>query len=1715
MPSPARIRSTIAYRVLGTMGLLAAGFFLGCTREDAGRSTEHVDTAAQAVLGTTIRVNQVGYVPNAPKIASAVRTAATTFVIKNASGTQVWPASGTANTSAPIVDTASGDTVVQADFSAYAGPCTGCTVSIGTEDSQPFDISTSVITDLRKTALKYFYFNRTMQLESQYLTDFASAGHARIALRPNDSAVTSYLGWTNRTFNVKDFHMDAGDVGTYGENHAMGMWLLMNLAETFSSTRTGTDGYALNIPESGNGIPDLIDEIAYSGTAAMSMLGCTPGTGESVTCVSGELGAHKIGHYIWYPYVKDSAADWGVFTPWREAYCDYSDLTKIPAKGWYADYGQMNTTTCASDADCVAAGAEDSSGHAAKCLLNRGTGYINECRNNCEARWLRQVSKPSTGATYGYTRYLAQLARLYYDAANPTSARSIKAKQFWNAAKDAYGRARSLPFRMWYNNMSEPKTNPEAQDASTYAASNLTPWAKTGCADANCAQVANACVTDADCALESACTTDDDCDQGSKCLSSKCKSDWNGDGTVNASDVAPVAKCFASSPFETNSNVSNKACVVDYDGNGSVEVSAGVPDPADFTSPRGTGPYDDRTPGDDAYAASSEMYLTAYALADAGVSTYKTHVTSSPFYKRVERGDWSSDALFGTLSLLTATSDLTTTDKDAMKANLYAYANYLRDAVNNQGYPSATPNVVNTSFGWKDQEGPDGKGDNRPEYRWGSNKDDAYGGMILVHAYKLSGDMSYLRAAYRTLDYLLGDNPMNASYVTGWGENAYSYAHHRFGLYSSGIKATPFPKGWLLGGPMSTLKICGWDETKTRAVAGADAKSDRMPANTSDSAENAWCTMEVTLDWNGGLAWLAYALEDLKTVVTPSGTGSPTCTDGVQNGTETGVDCGGSCSACVTPTCSDGVKNGTETGVDCGGSCAACATGQANGTTCTAGTQCTSGNCVDGVCCNTACGAGASDCQACNLTGTVGTCSFVASTVVCRASTGTCDVAENCTGSSATCPADGFAANTVTCRASAGPCDVADKCTGSSGACPADAFAANTVQCRAASGVCDVAENCSGSSAACPADAFAANTVTCRASAGACDVADKCSGSSGSCPADALAANGTVCRASAGTCDVAETCTGSATTCPADAVASNTTVCRTSAGVCDAAELCNGTATTCPTDAFASSSTTCRSSTGACDPAEMCSGSASTCAADTNNCSTGGSGTISWDKWTNQTGTTIVTSLLTTTPNSSGTFTSFEAPIASGDNYQLRVRGYLTAPTTGSYTFWIAGDDAVELRFNSAGTAVSTTVIAYHGGWTNSQEWNKYTTQKSAAISLTAGTQYYIEAIVKEGTGGDNLAVGWAKPGEATTAPSGVIPGTQLSPYVASLLANGSACSAGSQCTSANCVDGVCCNTTCGGGVADCQACNLTGSVGTCTNAPNTTVCRAAAGTCDAAESCTGSSPTCPTDAKLASGTVCRAAVTGGCDVAEACDGTSAACPNDAVAASGTVCRSAGSSATCDPAETCSGSSNSCPSNAYASNGTACSGGSCNGSGTCVSCTPPAAPGSPVATAGNAQVTLSWATVSGATSYTIKRSTTSGSGYTTVASGVTSTSYINTGLTNGTTYYYVITATGSCESSNSTQVSATPAGATEPCTPNLTLDSTATSTGNFNTSGAYCVKVVRDMAGWGCSNFDGRTLQINDVVKTPGAMPLPAKVNNAYYFEASAGTYNYASCYWW
>ena len=219
-------------------------------------------------------------------------------------------------------------------------------------------------------------------------------------------------------------------------------------------------------------------------------------------------------------------------------------------------------------------------------------------------------------------------------------------------------------------------------------------------------------------------------------------------------------------------------------------------------------------------------------------------------------------------------------------------------------------------------------------------------------------------------------------------------------------------------------------------------------------------------------------------------------------------------------------------------------------------------------------------------------CQFRASGQTCRPSVGVCDLADTCTGGSATCPAD--AKSTAQCRASAGVCDIAEFCNGVSNNCPGDFFQPASVECRGSAGVCDPAENCTGSGPSCPGDAK--STAECRASAGLCDVAESCDGVGNDCPADGFASGATVCRGSAGVCDLAESCTGSGPACPADA--KSTAECRGSAGVCDVAESCDGVGNDCPADGFQSSATECRGSAGVCDLAESCTGSGPACPID-------------------------------------------------------------------------------------------------------------------------------------------------------------------------------------------------------------------------------------------------------------------------------------------------------------------------------------------------------------------------------------------------------------------------------------------------------------------------------------------------------------------------------------
>ena len=73
----------------------------------------------------------------------------------------------------------------------------------------------------------------------------------------------------------------------------------------------------------------------------------------------------------------------------------------------------------------------------------------------------------------------------------------------------------------------------------------------------------------------------------------------------------------------------------------------------------------------------------------------------------------------------------------------------------------------------------------------------------------------------------------------------------------------------------------------------------------------------------------------------------------------------------------------------------------------------------------------------------------------------------------------------------------------------------------------------------------------------------------------------------------------------------------------------------------------------------------------------------------------------------------------------------------------------------------------------------------------------------------------------------------------------------------------------------------------------------------------------------------------------------------------------------------------------------------------------PPAPTGLVATPGNSQVALSWNAATGAATYNVKRSTTSGGPYSPIQTGVTTTSFTDTTVSNGTTYYYVVSGVSS------------------------------------------------------------------------------------------------------
>jgi len=128
--------------------------------------------------------------------------------------------------------------------------------------------------------------------------------------------------------------------------------------------------------------------------------------------------------------------------------------------------------------------------------------------------------------------------------------------------------------------------------------------------------------------------------------------------------------------------------------------------------------------------------------------------------------------------------------------------------------------------------------------------------------------------------------------------------------------------------------------------------------------------------------------------------------------------------------------------------------------------------------------------------------------------------------------------------------------------------------------------------------------------------------------------------------------------------------------------------------------------------------------------------------------------------------TIFETAVNAADNYGVQFLGYVTAPVSGNYHFYFSSDDGGALYLSTDENPANKRLIAFEPVWADSRIWtgnsgggrnlaapqNQSRTLFPNGIPLVQGQRYYIEALMKEATGGDNLGVTWQRPGDPIPA---------------------------------------------------------------------------------------------------------------------------------------------------------------------------------------------------------------------------------------------------------------------------------------------------------------------------------------------------------------------------
>ena len=158
------------------------------------------------------------------------------------------------------------------------------------------------------------------------------------------------------------------------------------------------------------------------------------------------------------------------------------------------------------------------------------------------------------------------------------------------------------------------------------------------------------------------------------------------------------------------------------------------------------------------------------------------------------------------------------------------------------------------------------------DFVWGSNAVAGNQGVWLLHAYYLTGEAKYYQAAVKVLDYLLGKNPLDMSFLTGFGTKSAKKPHHR--PSTSDKVSAPIP-GMIVGGPQP-----GGEDIGSESWECKDYRTG-FPATSYVDNNCSYASNEVAINWNAPFAYLAGAIEAINHGYAPS-----FAAEGVARGTD-------------------------------------------------------------------------------------------------------------------------------------------------------------------------------------------------------------------------------------------------------------------------------------------------------------------------------------------------------------------------------------------------------------------------------------------------------------------------------------------------------------------------------------------------------------------------------------------------------------------------------------------------------------------------------------------------------------------------------------------------------------------------------------------------------------------------------------------------------------